>query len=68
LVHLRLAYAEFTLDRPDEGTAVFFMEVINLWRRKVTIDRLLIQPLHAQPDGPRARARQVRGKPLALWH
>lgn len=42
-VHLRLSHSEFTIDRPDEGTAVFFMEVINLWRRNVTIDRLMIQ-------------------------
>ncbi|SRR6266571_492664 len=42
-VHLRLLQADFTIDRPDEGTTVFYMEVINLWRRKITIDRLLLQ-------------------------
>lgn len=53
-VHLRLAQAEFTIDRPDEGTAVFFMEVINLWRRPITIDRVLLQQWtwasHGLPD------------------
>lgn len=53
-VHLRLSFAELTIDRPDEGTAVFFMEVINFWRRKVTIDRLLVQHWswgsHSLPD------------------
>lgn len=53
-VHLRLSQADFTIDHPDEGTAVFFMEVINVWRRKVTIDRLLIQhwswASHSLPD------------------
>ena len=42
-VHLLLTHAEFTIDRPDEGTAHFFIDVVNLWRRSVTIDRLLIQ-------------------------
>jgi len=53
-VHLRLLHADFTIDRADEGTAVFFMEVINNWRRNVTIDRLLIQhwswASHSLPD------------------
>src|SRR5260370_4009556 len=42
-VQLRLSQVQFAVDQPDEGTAIFYMEVINFWRRKITIDRLVVQ-------------------------
>ncbi len=42
-VQLKLLSARVQIDRANEGSAVFFMEVLNLFRRPVTIDRLVLR-------------------------
>ena len=42
LVKLQLRQVELNISGPEDGTAVFFMQVTNLSRRPVTIDRLVV--------------------------